>query len=170
MSKSFKNLEEIETQVSAWEPMIPSRSEVLETLRCCREDPGILGRGDSSRFSSFGSGPRSGPGHSLSSTSWPLRHSAGKGAQCPLCRGEAPGTPPPHSHPAPGHPTAENRCTFRSPGGPQAPLQALSRHHPHRHRASPCSLPSTPSLPFLTKLQALLQAGSPAHACPRASS
>ena len=52
--KSFRHLEEIKTQVSAWEPVIPPRSEVLETLRGCREDPGSLGRGDSSRFSSLG--------------------------------------------------------------------------------------------------------------------
>lgn len=110
-------------------------------LRCCREDPGILGR-DNSRFSSFGSGRTAlvtlcqAPA-GLSGTQ------QGKGPVSTVSGRSSYSTPllltPPQATPL------QKQAHIRVPRWIPSPSQALSRRHPHRHRASLFSLPSTPS-------------------------
>lgn len=130
--KSFRHLEEIKTQVSAWEPVLPPRSDVLETLRGFREDPGSLGRETAPDSLPLGGARGAGsaaPTHvalvALCQASAGFSGTQqGEGARCSPCQGEAPGVPPPHSHSAPCHPTTGNSTL----SGLQMDTKSLSRY------------------------------------------
>lgn len=137
-------------------------------LRCCREDPGILGRGDSSRFSSFrGSGRGGGPGHSLSGTSWPLQALSRERGPVSTVSGEAPGLPL-SSHPAPGHPLQKTEAHIQVPRWiPEAPLRPSAGAILTDTGPLFSAIHTFPSLPDPSSKPSFKQVLT---ACPRASS